>query len=41
MSEFLASLLAKAGMMLLEMLIARIVHALVTSLAGRAAFRLA
>ncbi|MEV6154323.1 hypothetical protein AB0L53_28630 [Nonomuraea sp. NPDC052129] len=41
MSEFLASVLAKAGMMLLEMLIARLIQALVTSLAGRAAFRLA
>ncbi|MEU7895647.1 hypothetical protein AB0B45_22685 [Nonomuraea sp. NPDC049152] len=39
MSEFLASVLAKAAMMLLEALIMRIVQALVTSLVGRVAFR--
>ncbi|MEU7854391.1 hypothetical protein [Nonomuraea sp. NPDC049141] len=38
MSEFLASVLAKAAMMLLQALITRIVQALVTSLIGRAAF---
>ncbi|MFD1538236.1 hypothetical protein [Nonomuraea guangzhouensis] len=37
-SEFLASVLAKAAMMLLQALITRIVQALVTSLIGRAAF---
>lgn len=38
MSEFLASVVAKAAMMLLEALIMRIVQALVTSFIGRAAF---
>ncbi|MEV1246961.1 hypothetical protein ACIBO2_09145 [Nonomuraea sp. NPDC050022] len=41
MSEFLASVLAKAGMMLLEMLIARIIQALITSLPARTGLRMA
>ncbi|MEV0195358.1 hypothetical protein [Nonomuraea sp. NPDC050691] len=37
MSEFLASLLAKAAIMVLEALLARLIHALVTTFARTAA----
>ncbi|GAA4521621.1 MULTISPECIES: hypothetical protein [Nonomuraea] len=41
MSEFLASLLAKAAVMLLEALIMRLVQSIVTSLVSPAGVRLA
>ncbi|MFI9845267.1 hypothetical protein ACIHFD_50175 [Nonomuraea sp. NPDC051941] len=41
MSEFLASLLAKAAMMLLEALLARFVQSLATSILSPAGLRIA